>query len=148
MPVLCDTVCVWALYFRDSVYREHVLQLRAEHGLVVPDVCLVECAYPVHRAKGLQELAKYAAFAESLPLAPRVEVYDSRVADIAEAAELAVEHPEFFVDEEGNLSFFDALVAAIWLRTGFLLATTDAKLIEFSDKKPELKGRVVILRKK
>jgi predicted nucleic acid-binding protein len=145
--VLCDTVCVWALYFRDSAYREHVLRLREEHGLVVPDVCLVECAYPVYRAKGLRELARYAVFAESLPLAPRVEIYSSEAADVAKAAELAAEEPELLVDEEGNLLFFDALVAAIWESTKLTLATTDEKLIKFGKGRPELKDRVVILRK-
>gem|GEM_PF-6961367 len=34
--VLCDTVCIWALYFRDSAYRKHVLELRSENKLYCP----------------------------------------------------------------------------------------------------------------
>jgi len=104
MTVLCDTVCVWALYLRDSTYREHVLRLRAEHGLVVSDVCLVERAYPVYRTKELREPAKYTVFVENFPLAPRVEVYDSEATDVAWAVRLVAEYPELFIDEEGNLS--------------------------------------------
>lgn len=135
MGILCDTVCVWALYFRDSAYRRHVLDLRAKYGLVIPNACLLEAAYPIYRAKGLQELANYSAFVRNIILAKGVETLEMSQDDLAAALRMAVEDPETFVDEEGNLCLFDALIASIWLRTRMSLATTDFRLINFGKKK-------------
>jgi len=134
-PVLGDTICVWALYFRDSKYRGHVLALLRERGLLIPEVCAVEAAYPIFRAKGAGELARYALFLENLPLVEGLELIPLRFGVLFRAVELAANDPEFFVDELGNLNLFDAIVAALWERTGAPLATSDRKLAEFGERK-------------
>ena len=139
VPVLCDTVCVWALYFRDSGYRSHVLELRRKLGLAIPDTCLVEAAYPIYKAKGSAELARYAEFVERLPLAPRVEILECSYEDLVAALELASSYPEVFVDRRGNLCLFDAIVSSIWVRTGLPLATSDERLISLTRFIPRLK---------
>lgn len=135
MALLCDTICVWALYFRDSAYRRHVLHLRSKYELIIPDVCLLEAAYPIYRAKGVGELGKYSVFIENLPLSKNIEVLRTNVEDLQEALKIATQHPEDFVDEENNLCLFDAIVASIWLRTRMPLASRDAKLRSFGEKK-------------
>jgi len=139
MPVLCDTVCVWALYFRDSSYRSHVLELRRRLGLIVPDVCLIEAAYPIYRAKGAVELVRYAEFVERLPLAPGVEVLECGYEDLIAALKLASGHSSVFMDRRGNLCLFDAIISSIWVRTGLPLATSDEKLISLTRFIPQLK---------
>lgn len=134
-PVFCDTICVWALYFRDSKYRGHVLRLLDERGLLVPEVCLMETAYPIFEAKGAGELARYATFLEGLSLVKGLEVVSFCGEDLTRALRLVAEEPDSFVDEQGNLSLYDALVAAAWERVGVELVTTDKKLIEFGKKR-------------
>ena len=134
-PVLCDTICVWALYFRDSKYRGHVLALLRERGLRVPEVCALEAAYPIFKAKGAGELARYALFLENLPLVEGLELIPLRFEDLVRAVELAAGEPEFFVDEHGNLNLFDAIVAVLWEKTGAPLATSDRKLMEFGERR-------------
>ena len=148
MPVLCDTVCVWALYFRDSAYRSHVLELRGRHGLVVPDTCLLEAAYPIYKAKGVGELAKYSEFLRHLPLAPGIQVLETVYEDFMRALDLAGEHPDVFVDEAGNLCLFDAILASVWLRVRLPLATSNKRLISLAGRIPELGDRVVELEKR
>jgi len=134
-PVLCDTICVWALYFRDSKYRGHVLALLRERGLLIPEACALEAAYPIFKARGAGELARYALFLENLPLVEGLELIPLRFEDLTRAIELAAREPEFFVDELGNANLFDALVAALWERTGAPLATTDRRLMEFGERR-------------
>jgi hypothetical protein len=38
--ILCSSVCLWALYFRDSAYRRHVLELTKHYTLPVTETCL------------------------------------------------------------------------------------------------------------
>ena len=148
MPILCDTVCIWALYFRDSVYRAHVLELRRRHGLLVPKACLLEAAYPIFKAKGLDELRRYATFLRYLPLAPGIKILELGYEDLVKALELARECLEVFVDERSNLCLFDALVASTWLRTRLALATSDLKLARLIDYYPGLKGKLILLEKR
>ena len=134
-PVLGDTICMWALYFRDSKYRGHVLALLRERGLLIPKVCALEAAYPIFRAKGAGELARYALFLENLPLVEGLELVPLRFEDLVRAVELAANEPAFFVDELGNLNLFDAMIAALWERLGAPLATSDRKLVEFGERR-------------
>jgi len=134
-PVLGDTICVWALYFRDSKYRGHVLALLRERGLLIPEVCALEAAYPIFRAKGAGELARYALFLENLPLVEGLELVPLRFEDLVRAVELAANEPAFFVDELGNLNLFDAMIAALWERLGAPLATSDRKLVEYGERR-------------
>ncbi len=129
--ILCDTVCVWALYFRDSAYREHVLELRRRSLLLVPEAALIEAAYPIYRAKGLRELRNYALFVRYLPLSRGVRTLPLKLEDISRALALAAEHPGYFVDEEGNLNLYDALIAAAWEELRVPLATSDSRLIDY-----------------
>jgi len=133
--VLGDTICVWALYFRDSKYRGHVLALLHERGLLIPEVCTLEAAYPIFKAKGVEELAKYALFLENLPLVENLELVPLRLEDFTRAIELATNEPGIFIDELGNINLFDAIVAALWERTGAPLATSDRKLVEFGERR-------------
>ncbi|RZN58427.1 MAG: hypothetical protein DSO07_08570 [Thermoproteota archaeon] len=128
--VLCDTVCIWALYFRDSAYRKHVLELRSENKLLLPDICLMEAAYPIFEAKGEEELKKYASFIRALPSAKNIEIVPLLLDDLIEALILVSEHPQFFLDQE-NLCLYDAMIAAIWRRTRATLATSDRNLMKF-----------------
>ncbi|MEM4430478.1 MAG: PIN domain-containing protein [Thermofilaceae archaeon] len=146
--ILGDTVCVWALYFRNSAYRDHVLQLRREHGLAIPEVCLIEAAYPIFKVGGVQELLNYARFVKGLLQAPRIRVIEFELADIGVAAKLVSANPHLFIDRSGNLNLFDALVAAAWLRTGLTLASSDEVFLELSEAVPELKGRFTRLEKR
>jgi predicted nucleic acid-binding protein len=134
-PVLGDTICMWALYFRDSKYRGHVLALLRERGLLIPEVCALEAAYPIFRAKGAGELARYALFLENLPLVEGLELIPLRFEDLVRAVELAANEPAFFVDELGNLNLFDAMIAALWERLGAPLATSDRKLVEYGERR-------------
>jgi len=133
--VLGDTICVWALYFRDSKYRGRVLALLRERGLLIPEVCALEAAYPIFRAKGAGELARYALFLENLPLVEGLELIPLRFEDLVRAVELAANEPAFFVDELGSLNLFDAVIAALWERLGAPLATSDRKLVEFGERR-------------
>jgi len=135
MSVLCDTICVWALYFRDSAYRRHVLNLRSKYGLIIPDICFLEASYPIYRAKGIEELGKYSKFIENLPLSKNIEILKTGMEDLQEALKIAAEEPENFIDEENNLCLFDALIASIWARTRMTLASRDPKLKNFGKKK-------------
>lgn len=135
MSVLCDTICVWALYFRDSAYRKHVLHLRSEYGLIIPDICFLEASYPIYRAKGIEELGKYSKFIENMPLSKNIEILKTGMEDLQEALKIAAEEPENFIDEENNLCLFDALIASIWTKTGMTLASRDPKLKNFGKKK-------------
>ncbi|MGB9631588.1 MAG: PIN domain-containing protein [Candidatus Methanodesulfokora sp.] len=128
--MLCDTVCVWALYFKDSAYRKHVLEIRSENKLLLPDICLIEAAYPIFEAKGGEELKKYASFVEALPSARNIEIIPLLLDDLIRALVLVSNHPQFFV-EQGNLCLYDAIIATIWERTGATLVTSDKKLIKF-----------------
>jgi len=128
--ILCDTVCVWALYFRDSAYRKHVLELRSNNKLLLSDICLMEAAYPIFEAKGDEELRRYANFVRVLPSARNIEIIPLLLDDLIRALILVSENPQFFV-EQGNLCLYDAIIAAIWERTGSTLATSDRRLIEF-----------------
>ncbi len=130
MPILCDTICVWALYFKDSAYRRHVLELRSKHKLAIPDICLIEASYPIYGAKGLKELKKYSKFVENLPVAPGIKILETDLYDLATALTLATKHPDIFIDREGNLCLFNALIASLWLKTKNPLATTDTQLIK------------------
>jgi len=134
-PVLGDTICMWALYFRDSKYRGHVLALLRERGLLIPKVCALEAAYPIFRAKGAGELARYVLFLENLPLVEGLELIPLRFEDLVRAVELAANEPAFFVDELGNLNLFDAMIAALWERLGAPLATSDRKLVEYGERR-------------
>ena len=135
MAVLCDTICVWALYFKDSAYRKHVLKLRSKHKLAIPDICLIEAAYPIYKAKGLEELKKYSKFIENLPVAPNIEILKTSLYDLATALTLAAENSETFIDGEGNLCLFNAIIASIWIKTKTPLATTDTQLIKLGKQK-------------
>ena len=129
--ILCDTVCVWGLYFRDSAFREHVLELRKSNLLLVPEICLVEAAYPIYRAKGLRELRNYSEFVEHLPLSRNIKLLPLTLENLAQALRLAAEHSSYFVDEEGNLNLYDAILAATWEEFRAPLATADSKLLSY-----------------
>lgn len=103
-------------------------------------MCLLEAAYPIFKAKGLRELRRYASFLRRLPLARGVQAVESVYEDLMRALELAAEHPEVFLDEEGNLCLFDALIASAWLRTGLPLATSDRRLLSLVSAVPGLRG--------
>lgn len=133
--LLCDTICVWALYFRDSAYRKHVLKLRSSNLLTIPDICLIEASYPIYEAKGLDELKRYSRFVENIILAHNIKVLTVSLEDLAKALNLAVVNPEVFIDEEGNLCLFDALITSIWMRTNVPLVTSDKRLIEFGERR-------------
>ena len=131
--VLCDSVCVWALYFRDSAYRRHVLELRNHYTLLIPEACLIEVAYPIYRAKGLNELRSYASFLRHLPLGRNIRVLPLTLEALARALELITGYPDRFVDEEGNPNIYDAILAAIWEKMRVPLATLDSRLIEYGE---------------
>jgi predicted nucleic acid-binding protein len=131
--VLCDSVCVWALYFRDSAYRRHVLELRKRYTLLIPEACLIEVAYPIYRAKGLSELRSYASFLRRLPLGRNIRVLPLTLEALARALELITGYPDRFVDEEGNPNIYDAILAAIWEKMRVPLATSDSRLIEYGE---------------
>ena len=131
--MLCDSVCVWALYFRDSAYRRHVLELRKRYILLIPEACLIEVAYPIYHAKGLSELRNYAAFLRHLPLGRNIRVLPLTLETLARALELITSHPVHFVDEEGNPNIYDAILAAAWEKTRVPLATSDSRLIKYGE---------------
>lgn len=146
--ILGDTVCVWGLYFRNSAYRDHVLQLRYDYGLAVPEICLIEAAYPIYKVGGSRELLNYARFVKGLLRAPRIRLVEFELADIEIAAKLVSANPHLFVDRSGNLNLFDALVAATWLRTGLTLASSDEVFERLSEALPELRGKLLKLEKR
>ena len=114
---------------------------------MIPDICLIEAAYPIFRAKGAHELTKYATFVNNLPVAPGVKLYKTTPEDLSEAMTLISSHSELFIDVEGNLGLFDALIASIWLRTKMPLVTKDVNLIKLSEMREELKEKVIVLEK-
>ena len=134
MEMLCDTVCVWALYFRDSIYRKHILKLRSKHRLLIPDICLIEASYPIYKAKGLKEIEKYSKFVEMIPLSQNIEIIKIEIEDIARALKIAYNNPQTFIDREGNLCLFDAIITSIWYKKNIPLITTDKKLIKLAEK--------------
>jgi predicted nucleic acid-binding protein len=129
--ILCNSVCLWALYFRDSAYRRHVLKLRKHYTLLFPEICLVEVAYPIYRAKGLNELKNYAMFLKHLPIGKNIKILPLSPEALAKALELIAGFPEYFIDEEGNLNIYDAILATIWEKMKIPFATSDSKLIEY-----------------
>jgi len=129
--IMCSSVCLWALYFRDSAYRRHVLELRKHYTLLVPETCLIEVADPIYRAKGLNELKKYAVFLRYLPLGKNIKILPLSHEALAKALILTTNYPEYFVDEEGNLNIYDAILVAIWEKMKIPFATSDSKLIEY-----------------
>lgn len=80
-------------------------------------------------------MEKYSKFVENLPIAPNIEIAKTDLYDLSTALTLAAENPEKFVDEEGNLCLFNALIASIWLKTKLPLATTDNQLIKLGVEK-------------
>ncbi len=128
---LCDTICVWAFYFKDSAYREHMLKLRSNYLLIIPDICFLEASYPIYEAKGLKELEKYSKFVENIFLARNIKVLSTSLDDLVKALNLATSEPETFIDDEGNLCLFDALIASTWMKANIPLITSDSRLMKF-----------------
>lgn len=148
MEVLCDTVCLWALYFRDSAYRSHVLELRRGNVLVIPVTSIIEAFYPIVKAKGVVELARYSLFVENLVYAPRIRVVNVTTRDLALAGKLLVEYEEYFRGSRGEIYLFDAILCAIWLNNkGLILATSDENIIRFA-RKLGLHDKLIVLEKK
>lgn len=137
-----------ALYFMNSAYRGHVLQLRRDYGLALPEICLIEAAYPIFKVGGSCKLLNYARFVKGLLRAPRIRVMEFEPADIEVAARLVSANPHLFIDRGGNLNLFDALVAAVWSRTGLTLASSDEVFQQLSGVVQELKGKYLRLEKR
>jgi len=131
MVVLSDTTGIWGLYFSDSVYHNFMTELKGREQILIPKVLLIEIAYPVHEAQGIQEMKKLADFIEVLAKTENIMILDEGFGDIVGALRLCEEHSNLFKDEKDNLSLFDALLASIWKRTRLTLYTTDNSLKEF-----------------
>jgi hypothetical protein len=141
--VLVDTTGIWGLFVEGSSYHKFMKKLRAEKILVTPLAAILENIYPVYRTfsegyvkteKGLEKLQSLARFYRAMLLEEEIKIYELTMEDMALALKIAHEDKDLFIDKDGRLKLFDALISVAWTRTKLPLYTTDEGLKKFGER--------------
>jgi predicted nucleic acid-binding protein len=149
--VLIDTTGIWGLFIGNSAYHGFMKKLRAEKILVIPSAIILENIYPVYQIfseeyakpqKGLEKLQGLARFYWAMLMEEEVKIHSSTTEDIAFALRIANEDKDLFIDRNGKLKLFDALIGATWMRTKLPLYTTDEELRRFGERH-RLESRII-----